>query len=230
MVINESSSFCFNHLSEANTNVLDDALLVDPHNQNGVNNKDCLVTSSSTQIPDNLLWGIRQVFWHADGDLVLKITGKDINNKGCIWINSLIPKDGGYYWQGWSKNVTSSGSSSVSFSKPITIKQVNKCVLSDETFTPKSGDDGGGCVFTAPLGVKTVAFDLISDGIFCQYGLCNMSGTLPTIITTGDNRFEYNNITTSGTYYIENIKAESNIYIGGKNGAQISNVRITEWY
>ena len=221
--------YSFHDLSEANTNVLDDALLVDPHNQNGVNNKDCLVTSSSTQIPDNLLWGIRQVFWHADSDLVLKITGKDINNKGCIWINSLMPKDGGYYWQGWSKNVTSSGSS-VSFSKPITIKQVNKCVLSDETFTSKSDDDGGGCVFTAPLGVKTVAFDLISDGIFCQYGLCNMSGTLPTIITTGDNRIEFKNITTSGTYYIKNIKTGSNIYIGGKNGAQISNVRITEWY
>lgn len=220
--------YSLHNLSEANTIVVDDALLVDPHNQNGVNNKDCLVTSSSTQIPDDLLWGIRQVFWHADTDLVLKITGKDINNKGCIWINSLMPKDGGYYWQGWSKNVTSSSSEGIN--KLLTIRQLYGCVFSGETMTPNSGGDGGGCVFTAPLGVKTVAFDLISDGVFCQCGLCNMSGTLPTIITNGDNRGTFKNLTTSGTYYIENIKAGNNIFIGGRNGVKVSNIRITEWY
>ena len=220
--------YSLHNLSEANTIVVDDALLVDPHNQNGVNNKDCLVTSSSTQKPDDLLWGIRQVFWHADSDLVLKITGKDINNKGCIWINSLMPKDGKYSWQGWSKNVTSSSSEGAN--KLLTIKQANACTFSGETITSNSGDTGGGCVFTAPVGVKTVAFDLISDGIFCQCGLCDMSGTLPTIITVGNNRGEFKNITTLGTYYIENIKAGSNIYIGGDKGMQISNIRVTEWY
>ena len=220
--------YSLHDLSEANTIVVDDALLVDPHNQNGANNKDCLVTSSSTQKPDDLLWGIRQVFWHADSDLVLKITGKDINNKGCVWINSLMPKDGGYYWQGWSKNVTSSSSEGIN--KLLTIKQANACTFSGETITSNSGDSGGGCVFTAPLGVKTVAFDLMSDGIFCQCGLCDMIGTLPTVITAGNNRIEFKNITTSGTYYIENIKAGSNIYIGGNKGVQISNIRITEWY
>ena len=221
--------YSFHDLSEANTNVLDNALLVDPHNQNGANNKDCLVTSSSSQAPGNLLWGIRQVFWHADSDLVLKITGKDINNKGCIWINSLMLKDGRYHWLGWSRDVTNSGSE-VIISKLLTIKQANACTFSGETITSNSGDSGGGCVFTAPLGAKTVAFDLISDGIFCQCGLCNMSGTLPTIITTGAERDTFKNVTTSGTYYIENIKVGSNIYIGGRNGVQISNIRITEWY
>ena len=220
--------YSLHDLSEANTNVINDAILVDTQNQYGSVNKDCLVTSSSSNIPDGLLWGIRQVFWHADSDLVLKITGKDINNKACIWINSLMLKDGRYHWLGWSKNVTSSSSEGAN--KLLTIKQANACTFSGETITSNSGDSGGGCVFTAPLGVKTVAFDLISDGIFCQCGLCNMSGTLPTIITAGNNRTEFKNISTSGTYYIENIKVGSNIYIGGSNGVQISNIRITEWY
>ena len=100
--------YSLHDLSEASTNVLDNALMVDTQNQNSAVNKDCLVTSSSIQIPNDLLWGIRQVFWHANSDLVLKITGKDINNKSCIWINSLSLKDGEHYWQGWLKNATTS--------------------------------------------------------------------------------------------------------------------------
>lgn len=98
--------YSLHDLSEAKDNFITDSLLVHTSIQYSKYNKDGIVTMDSTNIPSDLSWGIRQVFWHDDSDLVVKITGKDLNNTPCIWINSLSKNDTGYKWHGWKKVCT----------------------------------------------------------------------------------------------------------------------------
>ena len=132
-------------------------------------------------------------------------------------------KDSGI-WNAWRKIDVDSKPE-----KCLDVHQIHDSTFSGETFT-SNNDDACGCVFTVPLGVKTVAFDLLSDGIYCQFGRCSKSGTLPTIITTGAERIDFGVNGAKGTYEIGGIQGGENIFIGGNTGAKVSNVRAVDWY
>ena len=132
-------------------------------------------------------------------------------------------KDSGI-WNAWRKIDVDSKPE-----KCLDVHQIHDSTFSGETFT-SNNDNACGCVFTVPLGVKTVAFDLLSDGIYCQFGRCSKSGTLPTIITTGAERIDFGVNGAKGTYEIGGIQGGENIFIGGNTGAKVSNVRAVDWY
>lgn len=48
-------------------------------------NRPHLVNSKSTNIPDNLSWGIREIFFYDNENVIIQITGVDMNNIVRVW-------------------------------------------------------------------------------------------------------------------------------------------------
>lgn len=94
--------------TEAHTNIIIDALSVDVNSPYMPYNKDGIVLSNGVNTPTDLLWGIREVYWKSQGNVVVKINGMDTNNKTAVWIDTLYGDTTSYKWTGWRKLCTTS--------------------------------------------------------------------------------------------------------------------------
>ena len=93
--------------AESHNNIITNALLVDVSSSNGINNRDGIVNATSShQIPTDLSLGYREVYWISVGNIALRITGLDINNKPSTWINTLYGNATSHNWSGWYKVTT----------------------------------------------------------------------------------------------------------------------------
>lgn len=99
-------------------------------------------------------------------------------------------------------------------------------------------EEGGGVIFNIPLNVKSIMFKYEGAPKFCQFGICNENGTLPSIILTGENRVSFRNINFNNNgsdaegYYIQDVTAADRGYgffIGGIKDVVISDIQINEF-
>ena len=76
---------------------INDALLVNLTNKGGDENKPWLITASSKNIPNNLAWGVREVFWMSANQVVVRISGIENDGAANIWTISYNYGS----WTGW---------------------------------------------------------------------------------------------------------------------------------
>lgn len=72
-------------LSAYENGVLSNAKEVNTCNHKANVNKPHLVNSTSTNPPSDLSWGIREVFFYSNTDIIIRITGIDKNSNARIW-------------------------------------------------------------------------------------------------------------------------------------------------
>ena len=65
--------------------VIDNAKDINTGSSKGESNRPCLVNSKSTNIPDGLSWGIREVFFYSNSNIVIQITGVDTDSNPKVW-------------------------------------------------------------------------------------------------------------------------------------------------
>ena len=93
--------------SEAYSNIITNPLYVDVLNADSRYNKDGIVSRDTAEdlttftFPIDCSWGIREIFWKSEYNLVNKITGMDLNNKPGTWINVLRGDASTHTWSGW---------------------------------------------------------------------------------------------------------------------------------
>ena len=109
---------------------------------------------------------------------------------------------------------------------PIIIDSFNNIQCSGGLIIIKSNN--GGVVFKNILNAKKIKFTLQND-VFCQYGVCNIGATLPNIILTGEGRDSFAETATKGIYEITVNGSAGNFFIGGYSGAQITDIKVSEW-
>ena len=100
--------------SEAYSNIITNPLYVDVLNADSRYNKDGIVSRDTAEdlttftFPIDCSWGIREIFWKSEYNLVNKITGMDLNNKPGTWINVLRGDASTHTWSGWQRLCTTS--------------------------------------------------------------------------------------------------------------------------
>ena len=98
--------------SEAYSNIITNPLYVDVLNADSRYNKDGIVSRDTAEdlttftFPIDCSWGIREIFWKSEYNLVNKITGMDLNNKPGTWINVLRGDASTHTWSGWQRLCT----------------------------------------------------------------------------------------------------------------------------
>ena len=78
-------------------------------------NRPHLVSSASTNIPSDLSWGIREVFFYSNQNILLQITGIDTSNIAKVWYCVGVTTSGTFTLGAWSAiepPVTSAGTAS----------------------------------------------------------------------------------------------------------------------
>ena len=79
-------------LQAASGNVLDDALSIDASNPKAEANRPGVAvrgTTSNTP-PGGFKVAVREVYWHSENNLIVVLTGADLNNKSQQWIRSYV--------------------------------------------------------------------------------------------------------------------------------------------
>ena len=109
---------------------------------------------------------------------------------------------------------------------PITIESYNGITCRGGFIIITS--DYGGVVIKNILNANKIKFTLQND-VFCQYGVCFIGATLPNIILTGEGRESFDQTATKGIYEINLNGSAGNIFIGGLSGAQITDIKVSEW-
>lgn len=80
---------------------LSNAWLIDLANPHGENNKPYMVGEQTQNIPDNLAWGIREVLYLSGEQVILRITGVELDGSyTSIW--TCVYNFGS--WSGWIKH------------------------------------------------------------------------------------------------------------------------------
>lgn len=75
--------------------VLSDARVIDMDDPFHETNLPRLVDTTTANIPSDLSWGIREVFFKANGTAVLTITGTNISGNASIWVNTVTKNASG---------------------------------------------------------------------------------------------------------------------------------------
>ena len=97
-VASKSSSLTINAYSRP---FLSNAWLIDLANPHGENNKPYMVGEQTQNIPDNLAWGIREVLYLSGDQVLLRITGVELDGSyTSIW--TCVYNFGS--WSGWIKH------------------------------------------------------------------------------------------------------------------------------
>lgn len=86
----------------ASTNgIKQDALYIDINNPFGIENRACIVDSTSNNHPPNIGWGVREVLYVNHNGIILRVTGiKSDGSANAIWTN--IYNYGS--WRGWQEH------------------------------------------------------------------------------------------------------------------------------
>lgn len=116
----------------------------------------------------------------------------------------------------------------------LTPKQWASCVVSYNTTYKKPtlsiNGTGGGVIFYVPWNVSDVYFK--KNAIYCQYGLCENSASMPSIINNGTGRLGYKvDTNTNGYIHINMSDSDINLgivgaylFIGGSTGLVITDL------
>lgn len=82
--------------------VIDDAFAVDTSSADGALNKVYYVTNGATRNIPNCYFGIREVYYYAASEILVKITGVNLDGYMSTWYN----RYNGTTWLGWQEQIT----------------------------------------------------------------------------------------------------------------------------
>lgn len=183
----------------------------------------------------------RDAYDYGDGSVftrsVVANTGLSIYIKSGVTVNNLtfkpmlrLAEDTDNTYQPYAmtnreltESVASINSDLTELAKPY-ITSNSGAIIDNGQIIPTAA--GGGVVFQLPFGTSKVHFKL-ENSSQVQAGNCLPGSTLPTIITQGTGRSEFNNYSTSGDQSFDFHGAAGWFYIGsGSSGSQntISNI------
>ena len=193
--------------SEAYSNIITNPLYVDVLNADSRYNKDGIVSRDTAEdlttftFPIDCSWGIREIFWKSEYNLVNKITGMDLNNKPGTWINVLRGDASTHTWSGWQRLCTTT----VADVPSTVVTTTNTNVNTNAGYIRYRVKNGICLVSLYNVVIIATGQQIISDSLPTPEGVVLYGGSL-TSTSTGD---------VAGYMFVNN--GESKLLINVKN-------------